>query len=96
MVWRIWQPQQEQGEKATSVPMRQGGVEPCWFEHSQPADLEGRTKVGKIHRGCWEKMALSQCLSFLTILTTNSDAPLGYSYFKACSKWAVVLLDQGS
>lgn len=55
MVWQIWHSQQEQGEEATSVPMRQGGVEPCWYEHSEPADLEGRTKVGKIRRCCCEK-----------------------------------------
>lgn len=48
--------------KGMPVPVRQRGVELLWLKQSQPADLGGRTKVGKKHGCCWEKTPLSQCL----------------------------------
>ena len=78
--------------KGLPVPVRRWGVELLWLKQSQPADLGGRTKVGKTHGCCREKMPLSQCLS-LPFWLLSLPLLWGILISRFASKWATALLD---
>lgn len=93
MVWPVWQPQQEGGEGAISLPMRTR----CYTTvFAQPTNIFRRKDKGFGNIRMFLGKDGFITVPCFTILNIEFAAPLRYSDVKACSKWAVVLLDQSS